>query len=516
MRAVVQTGYGEPSEVLEVRDIDPPPVGDDDVLVRVRAASVHPDVWHVVTGQPRILRLMGSGLRHPKDVVPGTDMAGHVESVGPEVTRFRPGDEVFGETIRGNQWRNGGAYAEYVVVKEDALAPKPSHVSFEQAATVPTAGLIALHNLPEQRRASARGAGRWPFTDPAYNRLVFVNGFFSPELSLLRGTPPAVRIASLARVVAENSAFVQPYLDRTASHGEGGFVALNTAFVEDGAFLCIPPGGILDEPIYLIYVSVETATPVVSHPRNLLVFEEGSHARVVESYIGFSNKAYFNNAVTEIVGKENSIVDYYRLQREAEGAFHVGRVAAQLSRSCSFTSQTITLGGALVRNDLTAVLDGEGAECALNGLYLVEGQQHVDNYTRIDHVRPHGTSTELYKGILSGKGRAVFNGKIIVHKDAQKTDARQSNKNLLLSAGAVVNTKPQLEIHADDVKCSHGSTIGQLDRDALFYLRSRGLDLAASRSLLSYAFASDVVGRIKIPPMRARLDDYLLTMFGRN
>lgn len=366
------------------------------------------------------------------------------------------------------------------------------------------------------RAASGEELHYASFTDPAYNRLVFINGLFSPELSLLRATPPAVRIASLARALAEDSALVERYLDRYASHREGGFVALNTAFVEDGALLWIPRGRILEEPIYLIYVSVETAAPVVSYPRNLLVFEEGSQGRVVESYVGLGKNVYFNNAVTEIVAKENSIVDYYRLQREAAGAFHVGRVAAQLGRNCNFTSQTITLGGALVRNDLTAVLDGEGAECALNGLYLVEGQEHVDNYTRIDHVKPHGTSTELYKGILSGKGRAVFNGKIVVHKNAQKTDARQSNKNLLLSAGAVVNTKPQLEIRADDVKCSHGSTIGQLDRDALFYLRSRGLDLATARSLLSYAFASDVVGRVKIPPMRARLDDYLLTKFGRN
>lgn len=354
------------------------------------------------------------------------------------------------------------------------------------------------------------------FVDAAYNRLVFVNGFLSPELSLLRALPPAVRIASLAQVLAEDGALVKGHLDRYASHREGGFVALNTVFLEDGALVWIPAGEILDEPIYLIYVAVDADAPVLSCPRNLVVFEAGSQARVVESYIGLSKKAYFNNAVTEIVGKENSTIDYYRLQRESDSAFHVARVVAHLSRSCSFTSQNITLGGALVRNDLTAVLDGEGAECTLNGLYLVEGQEHVDNYTRIDHLKPHGTSTELYKGILSGKGRAVFNGQIVVHKDAQKTDARQVNRNLLLSEGAVVNTKPQLEIHADDVRCSHGSTIGQLDRDALFYLRSRGLGLGAARRLLSYAFASDVVGRVKIPPMRARLDDYLLTKFGRN
>jgi Fe-S cluster assembly protein SufD len=176
----------------------------------------------------------------------------------------------------------------------------------------------------------------------------------------------------------------------------------------------------------------------------------------------------------------------------------------------------VTLNGALIRNDVHVALDGEGSECVLNGLYLLDGKQHVDNHTEIEHAKPHATSRELYKGILSGAAHAVFNGKILVHKDAQKTDARQTNKNLLLSEQAVVNTKPQLEIHADDVKCSHGSTIGQLDKDALFYLRSRGLDAAEAQSLLSYAFASDLVGRIRIAPLRARLDDYLLTKFRRS
>ncbi|HEU4341028.1 MAG TPA: Fe-S cluster assembly protein SufD [Candidatus Binatia bacterium] len=352
--------------------------------------------------------------------------------------------------------------------------------------------------------------------DAADNRLVFINGRFCSELSWLRATATEMQVASLAQVIAEEGSVVESYLGRYASHQEEGFVALNTAFLEDGAFVLMPRGRIVDDPVYLIFVSLEADRPIVSYPRNLLVFEEGSQARIVESYVALGANSHFNDAVTEIVGEQDTVIDYYRLQREGDRGFHVGRVAAQLARNCNFAAHTITLGGALVRNDLTAVVDGEGAQCALNGLYLVDGDQHVDNYTRIDHVKPHGTSVELYKGILGGSGRGVFNGKIMVHKDAQKTDARQANKNLLLSANAVVNTKPQLEIYADDVKCSHGSTIGQLDRDALFYLRSRGLDVESARRLLSYAFASDVVGRVKIPPMRARLDDYLLTKFGRN
>ena len=204
------------------------------------------------------------------------------------------------------------------------------------------------------------------------------------------------------------------------------------------------------------------------------------------------------------------------LQQEGDEGNHIGTLEVQLSRQCNFSANSITLAGSLVRNDVHVVLNGEGSECSLNGLYLVDGKQHVDNHTEIEHCMPRAKSQELYKGILSGSARGVFNGKILVHKDAQKSDARQTNKNLVLSENAVINTKPQLEIHADDVKCSHGSTVGQLDRDALFYLRSRGIDSAEAQSLLCYAFASEVVSRVKIATMRAQLDDYLLMKFGSN
>jgi Fe-S cluster assembly protein SufD len=253
--------------------------------------------------------------------------------------------------------------------------------------------------------------------------------------------------------------------------------------------------------------------PTVSHPRNLIIVGEGSQARIVESHIGTSSGAYFANAVTELVGGEGASIEHYLLQREGETGFHIGTLEAQLRRQCTLVAHCITLAGSLVRNDAHVVLNGEGSECSLNGLYLVEGKQHVDNHTEIEHCMPRAKSMELYKGILSGSAHGVFDGKILVHKDAQKSDARQTNKNLLLSEGAVINTKPQLEIYADDVKCSHGSTVGQLDRDALFYLRSRGIDLGAAQSLLSYAFASDVLSGIKIALLREQLNDYLLTKF---
>lgn len=354
------------------------------------------------------------------------------------------------------------------------------------------------------------------FTDPASNRIVFVNGVFCPEFSTIRDLPAGVQVKNLSAALAANDPIVRPHLSRNSVDGDQPFVALNTAFAAEGAFVSVAKGVVVAEPIYLVFCSFGIGNPVMSHPRNLIVFEAASQARIVENYIGLGDQPTLINVVTDVVGGEGSVIDYYRLQNETSRSYHIGALEARVSRDCSFTAHSVTLRGSLVRNDLHVVLDGEGSECVLNGLYLLDGKQHVDNHTEIEHAKPRAKSQELYKGILSGAAHAVFNGKILVHKDAQKTDARQTNKNLLLSENAIVNTKPQLEIHADDVKCSHGSTIGQLDRDALFYLRSRGLDTAEAQSLLSYAFASDLVGRMRIAPLRGRLDDYLLTNFRRS
>jgi Fe-S cluster assembly protein SufD len=248
----------------------------------------------------------------------------------------------------------------------------------------------------------------------------------------------------------------------------------------------------------------------VCHPRNLIVIGRGGQATIVENYLGVEGELYFTNAVTEIVVGENGVGEHYKVQREGGKAFHIATLQACLERNSNFSSHSISLGGALVRNEVNAVLDGEGGECTLNGLYMVGGGQHVDNHTRIDHVKAHCNSRELYKGVLDGKSRGVFSGKIYVHEGAEKTDAKQTNKNLLLSEDAVINTKPQLEIYADDVKCTHGTTIGQLDQEAIFYLRSRGIDLEAARGLLTYAFASEMIGRIKVEPVRAQLEHLLL------
>lgn len=353
------------------------------------------------------------------------------------------------------------------------------------------------------------------FADGAQNRLVFVDGLYSDQHSSTLDLPPGTRVQSLAEVLREDDDLIAPWLARYAEFHERSFVALNTAFMEDGAVVFVPTGCRLTEPIHIIFVSTGAAQPVVLHPRNLIVCGERSEVKVVESYVGLGKGVYFANPVTEIAGGPESVIEHYRLQREGDGALHVGTTSTRLERAASLMSHHITLGGALVRNDVYAILNGEGSECTLNGLYLTEGDQHIDNHTEIDHAQPRASSRELYKGILRGRARGVFNGKIVVRKAAQKTDARQTNKNLLLSKDAVVNSKPQLEIHADDVKCSHGSTIGQLDRDALFYLRARGIGENDARSLLSYGFAAEILSRMSIGTLRARLEGYLLTQFGR-
>ena len=345
-------------------------------------------------------------------------------------------------------------------------------------------------------------------------RLVFVNGVYLPALSSTTDLPQGLRLGSLAEFIKQDDGAVAHELGRHASAERNHFVALNTAFLGDGAVVALAPGCRLERPVYLLFVSTSTAQPVISHPRILLLLGAGSEAKIVESYLGVSGKAYFCNAVTELVGGADSVVEHVRLQQESDNGFHVGTIEANLARGCHLTAHAVTLSGALVRNNLRVLLSGEGAQCVLNGLYLADGKQHVDNYTLIEHASPKATSLELYKGLLAGSAHGVFNGKIVVHKDAQKSDARQTNKNLLLSDDAVIDSKPQLEIYADDVKCSHGSTIGQLDADAIFYLRSRGLGAAAARSLLSFAFASDVVRRLGIENLRQRLDEYLIGRFG--
>jgi Fe-S cluster assembly protein SufD len=359
---------------------------------------------------------------------------------------------------------------------------------------------------PKSEGISAEVRARIPFGDEASAELVFINGYLAAELSHTRGLPDGAKAASLGAILGSDPERVEPYLARLANPQDRSFVALNTAFMRDGAFVHVPSGKVVETPIVLIFLSSAKGGSVVSHPRNLIVMGDNSQAVVMECYLGWEKDVYFTNAVTEIVAGENAGLTHYKLEVESEEAFHIGALEAQIGRSSIFTSHSIQLGGALARNDTHAVLAGEGSECTLNGLYMVGGRRHADNHTRIDHVKPHSTSRELYKGILHGRSRGVFNGKIYVHKAAQKTDARQTNKNLLLSEDALINTKPDLEIYADDVKCTHGSTIGQVDPNQIFYLRSRGLGELEAQRLLTYAFASEMLVPIRLGSIQTWLN----------
>ena len=349
-----------------------------------------------------------------------------------------------------------------------------------------------------------------PFLLPDCIDLVFVNGRLSHELSRLKDLPEGVFAGSLAVALAQQGALVEQHLGQHADI-QHPFVALNTAHIEDGAFIHVPRGVAVETTIHVLFLATTGDEPTVSYPRNLFVAEESSELTVVESYGGFANDRYFTCPVTEIVGQANSVIDHYRLGQESLGAFHVATQKIHLERDTNFFTHSINHGGALVRNDIQAMLDAEGIHCTLNGLYLARGTQHVDHQMRVDHAKPNCHSYELFKGILEDRARAVFNGRIYVHQDAQKTDAKQSNRNLLMSKDALVHSNPQLEIFADDVRCTHGSTTGHLDDEAVFYLRSRGIGEAAARSLLTYSFAGEVLDEIRLEAVRKDLEEFLFT-----
>jgi Fe-S cluster assembly protein SufD len=346
-------------------------------------------------------------------------------------------------------------------------------------------------------------------------QLVFLNGFYSEKLSTVRFLPKNIRITSLAKALDTDRCLVESFFARPAPDEHDTFAALNTAFLQDGAFVYLPPDTALRDPIHLLFLSNSQPDPTLSVPRSVIMAAAGSQASIVESYASLDKGVYFTNSFTEIHAGAGSTIDHYKLQRESENAFHVATLQVLQEQDSSYSSHSLSLGGSIVRNNLNVTLNGTGADCTLNGLYVTKGRQHVDNHTSIDHTGPNCSSRELYKGILDDTSSAVFNGRILVRKGAQKTNSRQNNRNLLLSKGAVINTMPQLEILANDVKCNHGATIGQLNEDELFYLRSRGIDQPAARTLLTYAFASEVLSAVKLKPIQCLIDLVLLSQLSR-
>ncbi len=349
----------------------------------------------------------------------------------------------------------------------------------------------------------------------AERRIVTVNGRFSPELSSLEGSPNGTRLGSLEGALATHPERVEPYLARLAPFEDRPFSAVNTAAIADGAIVLVPDRTALEGPLHVLHLTVARGAPVLAQPRTLVVVGAECRVTVVETYLGLGEGVALTNAVTEIALGANSQVSHVRIERDRPGNFHVGATQARQQRDSRLVSTVVSLGADLTRLDTGSVLAGEGASCLLNGLYLADGARLVDNHTTLDHAVPHCGSYESYKGILAGRSRAIFNGRIIVRQDAQKTDAKQSNRNLILSDEATAFTRPQLEIYANDVRCTHGATIGRLDENALFYLRSRGLALEEARATLIRAFAGEILGQIGVGPVAAALEREVLALLPR-
>jgi Fe-S cluster assembly protein SufD len=338
-------------------------------------------------------------------------------------------------------------------------------------------------------------------------QLVFLNGRFASELSDLGNLPPGVRVGSLAQAIAQDGASLEPHLGQYLNIERDAFSALNTAFIEDGAYVYLPRGTVLEAPICFLFISLPGNDPEMTNPRNLIVAENATEASIVEDYVSLGSGVSFSNVVTELVAGEDAVISHYMIEREDRQVFNVSTLRSQQARSSNVSSHSVLLGGGLVRNNIHPVLAGEGGECLINGLFIGNGHQHMDNYMLVEHASAHCGSRQFYNGILDGHSHGVFHGRIIVHKDAQKTDAKQTNRNLLLSDDAQIDTKPQLEIYADDVKCTHGATIGQVEENALFYMRSRGIEETEARSLLLLAFANECLDRMKSAPVRDYLRD---------
>jgi Fe-S cluster assembly protein SufD len=343
--------------------------------------------------------------------------------------------------------------------------------------------------------------------------VTFVNGHYSAELSTKLDEESGVSFESTADAIRRDSGeSLRQQLGTIAVPASSAFTALNSAFFRDGAVLRLTRNAVVDAPIHLVFIAAG-GDGSVSHPRNLIVADAHSQATIVESYVTLGDAESFTNVVTEVSLGEGARLSHYKLQSESRRAFHVGTVQARQARNSWYESFSFATGADLSRTNVYTVLDGDAAECVLNGLYLADGTQHMDHQTYVEHVAPNCPSHELYKGILDGRSHGVFNGKVYVHPEAQKTDGKQSNNNLLLSSHARVDTKPQLEIFADDVKCTHGATVGRLDETALFYLRSRGIGMATARQLLTYAFAADVLERLQLAPLKEALEARVLRRF---
>ncbi len=424
----------------------------------------------------------------------------------------------FGEFEKG---LNGGKESSIHQKRKDALA-NFSRLEFptikdEEWKYTSIAPLLKYNFVPSygKKIISKEFIKSLLFDEMEHSLIVFINGRYSAENSIILNLPDGVAVGSIADEIKKKNDVLLKHFGKYADYDNHIFTALSTAYTEDGAFIYVPVGKIVEEPIHIIFITDSGDEKILTQPRNLFIAEKDSRVTIIEHYVGKENETYFTNAVTEIVAEENAVVDHIKLQEESKKAFHIARMEVDQERSSNFSSHLISTGADLTRNEFNAKFKDEGGECTLNGLYMIDGTQLFDAHTLMDHAKPHCNSHEHYKGILDDKSRGVFNGKIIVRPDAQKTNAFQQNNSILLSDEALINTKPQLEIFADDVKCSHGATIGQMDDDAKFYLKSRGIGEEASKGILLHAFASDVITSIKIESVRNYIEKIITQKFNQ-
>ena len=391
--------------------------------------------------------------------------------------------------------------------------PTPRNEDWHFTSVAP----IAEATFSQLRGASgqiAKGAlDPFLFGQHAWPLLVFVNGRYDASLSTPGALAKGVRAIDLSSAMRNEPALVEPWLGKLSPVEDRSFSALNAAFMSDGAVIHIAPNTEAPIPLHVIFVSDANAAKGVAHLRNLIVAGRNSKATVIESYVSLGDSGYFTNAVTEVQVEAGATLTHYKIQRESQRAFHVHTVDTQQARDSHYVSFSFATGGALSRTNIYTNLDGEGCGATLNGLYMADDEQHVDHQTNIVHSQPNCFSREIYKGILSGSAHGVFNGKVYVYPIAQKTDGKQTNNNLLLSEGARIDTKPQLEIFADDVRCTHGATVGRLDELALFYMKSRGVSADKATRLLTYAFAADVLETIEVEAVRTELERATLERF---
>lgn len=430
-------------------------------------------------------------------------------------------ESAYREAFRSRQGEIAGACPTWVARLRESAMDRFEELGFPSVkdeewkyTNVAPISKLSFGIVPESpgRVVTAAEVAQLGCVEAEKSQLVFVNGVLREDLSSLSELPAGVTAIDLTRAIVNENyrELIREHLARGVDYNANGFIALNTAMIDSGAFVLIPKGLVIEKPLSLLFISDSSGGTVAAFPRVLVVAEENSSATLLESYVSVGDSISFTNAVVEITLKDGARLEHYKVQREGAEAFHIGTTSADLGPNSSYDSTTINFGAQLSRHDVAVKMAHEGAECWVDGLYVVSSSQHTDTHSVIDHQQPHCTSHQLYKGILDGKSRAVFNGKIFVRHGALKTDAMQTNKNLLLSNEARVDTKPQLEILADDVKCAHGAAVGQIDEDELFYLETRGIHAELARNLLTYGFAEEVIGKIKIDSIRAQLDAAVL------